>query len=60
MREHSVGKVPVIMVVGMKEAEEGKVSIRRLGSKDQTVVDVDEAIAALVAEATPPDLAASA
>ena len=58
--EHSVGKVPVIMVVGMKEAEEGKVSIRRLGSKDQTVVSVDEAIAALVEEATPPDLAKTA
>jgi len=58
VREHSVGKVPVIMVVGMKEAEEGKVSIRRLGSKDQTVMDLDEAIAALRAEATPPDLVA--
>ncbi|MEQ9520700.1 MAG: threonine--tRNA ligase [Parvibaculum sp.] len=57
VREHSVGKVPVIMVVGMKEAEEGKVSIRRLGSKDQTVMDLDEAIVALRAEATPPDLA---
>ncbi|MBO6543333.1 MAG: threonine--tRNA ligase [Alphaproteobacteria bacterium] len=60
VREHSVGKVPVIMVVGMKEAEENKVSIRRLGSKDQVVMDLDEAIVALRAEATPPDLAREA
>ena len=40
----------------MKEAEENKVSIRRLGSKDQVVMDLDEAIAMLRAEATPPDL----
>ncbi len=60
VREHSVGKVPVIMVVGMKEAEENKVSIRRLGSKDQVVMDLDEAIAMLRAEATPPDLAREA
>ncbi len=56
MREHSVGKVPVIAVVGRKEAEEGKVAIRRLGSQEQTVVTVEEAIRLLTEEATPPDL----
>ncbi|MDO9222855.1 MAG: threonine--tRNA ligase [Caulobacter sp.] len=56
IREHSVAKVPVIAVVGRREAEEGMVAIRRLGSQDQTVVTVEEAIALLTAEATPPDL----
>ncbi len=56
VREHSVGKVPVIMAVGMKEVEDRSVSIRRLdrqGSESQTL---DEAIGSLLAEATPPDL----
>ena len=48
--------MPVQLVVGKREADEGKVSIRRLGSQDQTVVGLDEAIAALTAEAVPPDL----
>jgi len=56
IREHSLAKVPVIAVVGRKEAEDGKVAIRRLGSQDQTIVTVEEAIAMLTAEATPPDL----
>jgi threonyl-tRNA synthetase len=56
VREHSVGKVPVMFVCGMREAEERTVSVRRLGSKDQSVLPLDEAIAALVAEAVPPDL----
>ena len=56
IREHSLAKVPVIAVVGRKEAEEGKVAIRRFGSQDQTIVTVEEAIAMLSAEATPPDL----
>jgi len=56
IREHSLAKVPVIAVVGRKEAEDGKVAIRRLGSQDQTIVTVEEAIALLTAEATPPDL----
>ena len=55
VREHSLAKVPVIMVCGMREAEEGSVNIRRLGSRDQTSMGLDEAVAALVAEATPPD-----
>ena len=56
IREHSVAKIPAIAVVGRKEAEEGKVAIRRLGSQDQLIVTVEEAIALLTAEATPPDL----
>jgi threonyl-tRNA synthetase len=56
VREHSLAKVPVIAVVGRREAEEGKVAIRRLGSQAQTVVTLDEAVAMLTQEATPPDL----
>ncbi len=56
VREHSHAKVPVLFVIGKREAEEGTVSIRRLGSKDQEVVKLDEAITALVEEATPPDM----
>jgi threonyl-tRNA synthetase len=56
VREHSVGKVPVIAVVGKNEAAEGKVAIRRLGSQAQEVVTVEEAIRMLTEEATPPDL----
>ena len=56
IREHSVNKVPVIAVVGRKEAEEGKVAIRRLGSQAQTIVTVEEAIAMLTDEALAPDL----
>ncbi len=56
VREHSVGKVPVIAVVGKSEAEEGKVALRRLGSQGQEIVSVEEAIRMLTEEATPPDL----
>ncbi|MEO0545880.1 MAG: threonine--tRNA ligase [Pseudomonadota bacterium] len=56
VREHSLAKVPVIIAVGMKEAEEGTVSVRRLGSKHQTVMPLVEAIAALTEEAIPPDV----
>jgi len=56
VREHSVAKVPVILAVGMREADEGTVSMRRLGSKEQSLTALDEAVAALAAEATPPDL----
>ncbi|WP_454279193.1 threonine--tRNA ligase [Sphingomonas sp. Marseille-Q8236] len=56
VREHSVAKVPVLLVVGKREAEEGKVAVRRLGSQAQEVMTLDEAIAMLRAEATPPDL----
>jgi threonyl-tRNA synthetase len=54
VREHSVAKVPVILVIGRKEAEERTVSVRRLGSNDQTVTAIDAVIAALRAEAAPP------
>ena len=56
VREHSLEKVPVMLVVGKREAEERKVSIRRLGSQAQEVMTLDEAIALLKAEGTPPDL----
>ena len=55
VREHSVAKVPVIAVVGKREAEEGKVAIRRLGGKAQTIMTLDAAVDALADEATPPD-----
>ena len=56
VREHSLAKVPVMLIVGRREAEEGTVSERRLGSHDQQVMGLDKAIAALVDEAVPPDL----
>ena len=56
VREHSLAKVPVMLVVGKREAEEGKVSMRRLGSPEQKVMTLDEALAMLRAEATPPDV----
>ena len=57
VREHSLGKVPAIIAVGSRESEDGTVSIRRIGSKHQTVMSLDEAIKSLVEEALPPDLA---
>ncbi len=56
VREHSLAKVPHLLVVGMREAEEGKVAIRTLGSDGQRIMTLDDAIAMLQAEATPPDL----
>jgi threonyl-tRNA synthetase len=57
VREHSLAKVPCLLVVGRREAEEGTVALRRLGSDEhQKVMTVDALIAALTAEATPPDL----
>lgn len=56
VREHSLAKVPVLLVVGKKEAAERTVSIRRLGSDRSTVTPLDQALAALVDEAVPPDL----
>jgi threonyl-tRNA synthetase len=55
VREHSLAKIPVLLVVGKKEAEERTVSIRRFGSQQQTSMPLDAALAALVAEALPPD-----
>lgn len=54
VREHSMAKVPALFVVGMREAEEQKVAIRRLGSQDQNVVDVKTAIDDLITEAKAP------
>jgi threonyl-tRNA synthetase len=56
VREHSLARVPALLVVGRREAEEGTVAVRRLGSEGQQVMTLDDAIAALIAEATPPDL----
>ncbi len=56
VREHSLAKVPVIAVVGRREAEEGKLALRRLGSDGQQIMTLDEAKAALTTEALPPDL----
>jgi threonyl-tRNA synthetase len=56
VREHSLAKVPVILVCGNREAEEGTVNIRRLGSRDQSSMTLEEALATLKSEATPPDL----
>jgi len=56
VREHSLAKVPVMLVVGKKEAENREVSIRRLGSQEQKVMKLDEALAMLVEEAVPPDV----
>jgi threonyl-tRNA synthetase len=56
VREHSLAKVPHLFVVGMREAEEGKVAIRTLGSDGQRIMDLDDAVAMIAAEATPPDL----
>ena len=56
VREHSLNKVPAILVCGRREAEEGTVNIRRLGSRDQQSMVLDDAVAAFVEEATPPDV----
>ena len=57
VREHSLKKVPLLLVVGKREAEEGTVALRRLGSEErQLIMTVDEAISMIVEEAIPPDL----
>jgi len=56
VREHSLAKVPVLLVVGKKEAAERTVSIRRLGREDQQVVPLNAALKALSEEAVPPDV----
>jgi threonyl-tRNA synthetase len=57
VREHSLAKVPLLLVVGKREAEEGTIAVRRLGSDDhQKVMSLDEAVALFAAEAVPPDL----
>ena len=56
IREHSLAKVPVVIAVGKREAEANTVSVRRLGSTDQTVMDLSKAISDLGLEARDPDL----
>jgi threonyl-tRNA synthetase len=56
VREHSLAKIPAILAVGKREAETQSVSIRRLGSEGQKVMATEEALAALVNEALPPDV----
>jgi len=56
VREHSLGKVPVILACGMKEVEERTVSVRRLGEKQTSVTGLDDIVATLTREATAPDL----
>ncbi|MFN4239090.1 MAG: threonine--tRNA ligase [Erythrobacter cryptus] len=58
VREHALAKVPHLLVVGKREAEEGTVAVRTLGAEHQKVMALPEAIAMLKDEATPPDLAA--
>jgi len=56
VREHSLSRLPYIAVIGRKEMESGQVVLRKLGSTDQLVLPVEEALDMLILEATPPDL----
>jgi threonyl-tRNA synthetase len=57
VREHSLAKVPLLLVVGKREADEGSVAIRRLGSDEhQKMMSLDDAVAMIAGEAVPPDL----
>jgi len=57
VREHSLAKVPLLLVVGKREAEEGTVALRRLGSDEhQRMMSLDEAVEMIGSEAIPPDL----
>ena len=56
IREHSTGKIPVIIAVGEREAEAGTVAIRRLGSQEQTIMPLADAMAEIAKEAVAPDL----
>src|SRR5262249_20873643 len=56
VREHSLAKVPIMLVVGKREAEETTVSMRRLGGQQQQVLPLAEAVAMLANEAVPPDV----
>ena len=56
VRDHSLKKVPYLLVVGNREAEEGTVALRTLGAEHQKVMPLAEAIALIGHEATPPDL----
>jgi threonyl-tRNA synthetase len=54
IREHSLAKVPVLLVLGKREAEQGTVALRRLGGKEQEILALDEAVARLTEEAAVP------
>ncbi len=54
IREHSLSKTPVIAVVGRREAEEGKVALRRLGGKNQEIMSLEEALSSLTEESRSP------
>jgi len=57
VREHSLAKIPLLLVVGKREADDGTVALRRLGSEDrQQMMSLGEAVAMIAAEAVPPDL----
>ncbi len=57
VREHSLAKVPLLLVVGKREAEEGTVALRRLGSDEhQKMMSIDDAVTMIRDEAVPPDL----
>ena len=57
VREHSLAKVPLLLVVGKREAEDGTVALRRLGSDEhQKMMSLEEAAAMIAGEAVPPDL----
>src|ERR687890_695382 len=56
VREHSLAKIPVLLVIGKREAAERAVNMRRLGSQEQRSMSLDEALRALVEEALPPDM----
>ncbi|MCW1956551.1 MAG: threonine--tRNA ligase [Roseobacter sp.] len=56
VREHSLGKVPVILAVGHREVEERTLTVRRLGEKQTRVSNLDEIVSTLAKSATPPDL----
>jgi len=57
VREHSLAKVPLLLVVGKREADEGTVALRRMDSEErQQMMSLDEAVAMIAAEAVPPDL----
>jgi threonyl-tRNA synthetase len=59
VREHSIAKVPIMLVCGKREAEEEKVSIRRLGQTEQQSLSISDAFNLIVAEAIPPDMLAT-
>ena len=58
VREHSLAKIPALLVVGKREAENKTVAVRRLGAKDQEILELGQAVARLSAEARPPSAAA--